>query len=256
MTTHIKKWRISQFDVIKDIVSSYKIIGIGSLENFPAALLHKLKKNMPETTFKVTNKNVLKKVLEALGHKDIIDKLPNQPILILSNQNAFELYGKIKRNKARSKAKIGMLAPIDFVVPEGDTGLPPGPALSDLKKVGIKAQVRGATIYVPADTTILKQGEVITSDVVSTLSKLNIKPVELVLEVVGVKEDGLIYTLEVLNVDADEIYSRLINAIRSSINLGVEIGYATSMTIEPMIMMAELKAKALEKEVQKKGIKE
>ena len=246
MTKHTKKWRISQFDDIKNLVSKYKVIAIGSLDGFPTALLQKLKKNLDDVVFKVTTRNVLKRVLEDKKDKDIIEVLPNQPIIILTNKNAFDLYQSIKKNKAKSKAKINMISPIDIIVPEGDTGLPPGPALSDLKKVGIKAKVRGSTIFVPEDTVILKKGEIINGDVVSTLSKLNIKPIELILDVVAAKEDGILYSLEALNVDAEDIFNRLLNAVRASINLGVDISYFTKLTVEPMIKKAYLEAKALE----------
>lgn len=242
---HTKSWRLAQFDEVGKLIDSYKVIGIGELKDFPASLLQKLKKNVDDALFKVTSKSVLKKVLEAKAHKDIVLKLPEQPILILTNKNAFEIYGSIKKNKARSKAKIGMISPTDIVVPEGDTGLPPGPALSDLKKVGIKAQVRGATIFVPNDTVIVKEGEIINSDVVSTLSKLDIKPVELILNVILVKEDGMIYNKDVLDIDKDTIIMQIATAAREAITLGVEIGYVCKDTIEPMIQKAEREAKAL-----------
>lgn len=253
MTRHIKQWRFDQFEEIKTLISGYQVVGIGDLENFPAALLHKLRKKLPDVKFKVTNRNVLKRVLDALDHKDLLDILPRQPIIILTNDNAFELYANIKKSKAKSKAKVGMVSPIDIMIPEGDTGLPPGPALSDLKKVGLKAQVKGPTIHITKDAVVTKQGEVINEDVVSTLSKLDIKPIELILEVCGVKEDGLVYNKEVLNVDADDIFDQFTIAVRSGINLGVEIGYATDLTIEPLIMSAELKAKALQSEVDSKS---
>ncbi len=248
---HTKIWRISQYDEIKTLISKYKVIGIGNLDGFPAALLQKLKKRLEDVVFKVTSKSVLKKVLEDAGHKDILEKMPNQVIIILTNKNAFDLYSAIKKSKAKSKAKIGMISPIDIIVPEGDTGLPPGPALSDLKKVGIKAQVKGATIYVPKDTTIAKAGDVITSDIVSTLSKLDIKPVELILDVPLVKEEELIYLKEVLDIDSDQIYEDITSAVRQGINLGVEIAYPAKETIELIIITAHLKAKALEKEAEK-----
>ena len=248
---HIKSWRHAQLDEIGKLVSSYKVVGIAELKDFPSNLLQKVKKNVVDATFKVTSKNVLKKVLESKGHKDIVEKLPEQPILILTNKNAFELYGAIKKTKARSKAKIGMLAPIDIIVPEGDTGLPPGPALSDLKKVGIKAQVRGATIFVPNDTVIAKAGSVINSDIVSTLSKLDIKPVELLLNVVLVKEDGMIYNKDVLDIDAETIIMQIATAAKQAIELGIEVGYICEDTIEPMIAKAEREAKALDALVNK-----
>ncbi len=248
---HTKSWRLAQYDEISKLVSQYKIIGVADLKDFPSNLLQKVKKNVVDATFKVTSKNVLKKVLEAKGHKDIVEKLPTQPILILTNKNAFELYAAIKKSKARSKAKIGMISPIDIIVSEGDTGLPPGPALSDLKKVGIKAQVRGATIFVPSDTVIAKAGSVINSDIVSTLSKLDIKPVELVLTVVLVKEDGMIYNKDVLDIDANTIIMQIATATRQAVGLGVEIGYICKDTVEPMIEKAEREAKALDALVNK-----
>jgi len=246
MTKHLKKWRHSQFDVIDKLIKEHKVIGIGSVSSYPAALLHKLKKNLTDVTLKVTNKNVLKKVLEAQNQNDLVKELPAQPILILSNKNAFEIYSSIKKNKSKSKAKVGMISPIDIVIQECDTGLPPGPALSDLKKVGLKAQVKGPTIHIMEDAVVTKQGAIISADVVSTLSKLGIKPIELMLDVIGIKEDGLIYRKDVLSVDSEEIESQIMIGIRSAIAIGVEMGYATSLTIEPLIMMAELKAKALE----------
>jgi large subunit ribosomal protein L10 len=200
----------------------------------------------------VTNRNVFKKALEKTNNNNLIDILSSQPILILGNDNAFELYSVIKKNKAKSKAKVGMISPIDIVVPEGDTGLPPGPALSDLKKVGIKSQVKGPTIHVTKDTVIAKKGDEISEDIVSVLSKLNIKPVELILEVKSIKEDGTLYSKEVLDVSAEDNFEKFTIAVKQAINLGVEIGYVTNMTIEPMIIVAQLKAKALEKEVEEK----
>jgi large subunit ribosomal protein L10 len=253
MSKHLKEWRHKELGIISDLILKYQIIGIGDLYNFPSALLHKLRKNTPEIDYKVTNRNILKMALEKIGQNDLIEKLPDQPILVLANKNAFEVYAAIKKNKAKSKAKVGMISPIEILIPEGDTGLPPGPALSDLKKVGIKAQIKGATIFVTKDTVIAKEGDIINEDIVSTLSKLDIKPIELILDLVFIKEDGVIYSKEVLDVDAEQIFDNFIMAVRQSINLGVEAGYATDLTIEPMIMMAELKAKALEKEVEEKS---
>lgn len=248
---HIKAWRHAQFDEISRLISDYKIIGVGDLKDFPTNLLQKVKKNIDDAVFKVTSKSVLKRVLESKDHKDVIERLPAQPILILTNKNAFELYGAIKKSKARSKAKVGMISPIDIIVPEGDTGLPPGPALSDLKKVGIKAQVRGATIFVPNDTVIAKEGSVINGDIVSILSKLDIKPVELMLDVVLIKEDNMIYNKEVLDIDAEKIIMQIATAAKQATELGIEIGYICKDTIEPMIAKAEREAKALDALVNK-----
>jgi len=252
MTKHIRQWRLDQFDEVGKLISEYNVIGIGNLENFPSALLHKLRKQLSDVTFKVTNRHVLKRILISQKHEDLANILPNYPIVILTNDNAFELYANIKKSKAKSKAKVGMVSPIDIIIPEGDTGLAPGPALSDLKKVGLKAQVKGATIYIAKDAVVTKEGEIISSDVVSTLSKLDIKPIELILDVSGIKEEGLIYGKDILNIDAEDIFNQFTIAFRSGVNLAVEMGYITNESIEPLIMSAELKAQALQKKVEEK----
>jgi large subunit ribosomal protein L10 len=248
---HTKSWRIEEHKRIKDLINQYDVVGIGDLENFPASLLQKLRKRVDDSVFKVTSKSVLLRVLEELGHKDIIDKLPNQAILILSNNDAFILYNKIKKGKAKTKAKVGWIAPEDIVVPAGDTGLPPGPALSELKKAGLKAQVKGPTISIAKDTLVTKAGEEITPEVVSVLSMLDIKPIELILDVPLIKEDGVIYLKEVLDVDSEQVYNNIVDALRAAINLGVEIVYPAKETIEPLIIKAQLCAQSLESELDK-----
>jgi hypothetical protein len=66
------------------------------------------------------------------------------------------------------------------------------------------------------------------------------------LDIVAVKEDNLIYSKDVLDVDAGTIINNIILAVRSGINLGVEVGYICEDTIEPMIVKAQLQAKALD----------
>jgi len=257
MSDHRKQWRIDQVGYISDLIAKYNVIGIGDLNSYPSALLHKLRKNLGEdVVFKVTNRNVLVRVLKQLKQDDIVEKLPSQPILILSNKDAFELYNEIKKNKQKYKAKEGMLAPEDIIIPKGDTGLPPGPALSDLKKVGLKVQVKGATISIVKDKVITKAGDPIGLDAVSILSKLGIKPVELMLNVVGIKQDGIIYSKDVLDVDADTIFNEFTIAVRNAVNLAVDIAYVSDITIEPILIMAELKAKALQTEVDEKSTSE
>jgi len=99
-------------------------------------------------------------------------------------------YAKIKKNKGSSSAKAGMLAQDDIVIPAGDTGLPPGPALSDLKQAGLKTKIQGPTISIAEDKLVAKKGEAISAGVANALGKLNIKPIKIGLNLVACYEHG------------------------------------------------------------------
>ena len=44
----------------------------------------------------------------------------------------------------KTYAIVGDIAPVDIIVPAGDTGIPPGPAIGTLTKAGIKASIQGS----------------------------------------------------------------------------------------------------------------
>ena len=51
--------------------------------------------------------------------------LKDKVALIFTDASVHELRGKIEANKIPTEARIGVVAPIDFAVPAGPTGLDP-----------------------------------------------------------------------------------------------------------------------------------
>jgi large subunit ribosomal protein L10 len=162
--------------------------------------------------------------------------------------NPFELYSFIKKNKGDAPAKEGMIAPNDIIVPAGDTGLPPGPALSDLKGAGLKVKVEGPSIQVTEDKVVTKAGDVVNAAVAGTLSKLDIKPIKIGMKLTAALENGQIFLPEVLDIDTEQVFNNFVNAHRNSFLLTLEIGYFTTINMPLLITKAagESKAVALE----------
>jgi len=102
-------------------------------------------------------------------------------------------------------AKAGDVASWDVVVPAGNTGLPPGPIISQLSGVGLPTRIESGSVWINRDTLVVKQGEVIDARLAGVLSKLGIKPVEAGLIMKAVYDDGLTITEEQLRIDLDEI---------------------------------------------------
>src|SRR3989344_1526594 len=135
MTSHTRKWKEAQFAELKDLVSKYTIIAVADIRMFPAALFQQIRKKLHgKAVVKVSKTKVIKKALAESGNSSLLkDYAQANCAIIFTNMNPFELFGFLKKNKGKVLAKVGAIAEEDISIPAGDTGLPPGPALSDLK---------------------------------------------------------------------------------------------------------------------------
>jgi len=195
---------------------------------------------------------VLKKALkEAKGKEVLSDYAAKSCAIIFTSMNPFELFLFLKKNKGSISAKEGDIAPDDIVVPAGDTGLPPGPALSDLKAAGLKVSVQGSTIAVMDDKVVTKKGEAITKAVAGTLLKLDIKPLKVGLRLIASLENGQVFEAKVLDIDADRVFLEFVDARRKAFNLAYNARYFTKDVTELLLQKAFRDAKevAIEGEV-------
>ncbi len=223
MKTHRKDWKIRQVQVLSPLFKKYKTIGVGDLSGMPASLIQKLRKNLNgKAVLKVSKTRVVKKALATVPSKKNVDEIINKScLMIYSDLDPFELFALIKKNQSKAFAREGYIAEEDIIVPAGDTGLPPGPALSELKAAGLAIKIQGPTIQVTDDKVVAKKGTPVTKPVAAVLSKLDIKPVKVGLKMNGVFYDGAYFRPEVLNIDTDEVFENFVKAYRQSLNLAV-----------------------------------
>jgi large subunit ribosomal protein L10 len=153
------------------------------------------------------------------------------------------LYALVKQASGKVAAKEGQLAPEDLIIPAGDTGLPPGPALSDLKGAGLNVRVQGATIAVVEDKVVTKKGQPILGPVVSVLGKFGIKPIKLRLNVLQVVEGKQVFPSAVLDIDEEAIFAQFMKAEQQAFNLSVNASIFTEKSTPVIITKAFREAK-------------
>ncbi len=248
MTMHSRKWKEAQVSELQQLADKYQVIAIASLQNFPGALAKELRKKLQgKAVVKVSKTRVIERALQnsKADTKGLLGHVKGSVAIIFTDMNAFELYAFLKRNKVRMPAKSGIMAPDDIVIPAGDTGLPPGPALSDLKAVGLKTVMKGPTISIAEDKMVTRKGEAISAAVAGALSKLGIKPVKVGLNVVACLEKGQLFLAEILDIDVGKVRQQFVEAHRNAFSLAVEAGYFTKETIKILVSKAFRQAKAL-----------
>lgn len=241
---------------IKEDLKKYKTIAIASNASLPAKQYNQIKKKTSkETKIDFARHTLLIRAIEE-GHpevKNLVKYLGNGSVLLFSNLDAFKLFKLFKQNKIKGAAKPGQIAPADIVIPAGETNLPPGPVLTDLKNAKIKAKIQGPKVVITDDALVAKKGEAISPQVSSILSKLGVQPMEIGLEIQAVYDNGTLYEGSVLDIDEEGIKSNLALAHMQALNLCVFAGIMNEQSIVPIIQKATREANALQSTIDSKA---
>ena len=85
---------------------------------------------------------------------EFVSKLTGQNALIFTNMSPFKLYLVLEKSKVNLPARAGDVASDDIVVPAGNTGIPPGPVLSEFKEANVQTRIESGSIYVSRDSVV------------------------------------------------------------------------------------------------------
>lgn len=232
-----------EVEEIQGLLEKYKTIGVAGLQKVRAAQLQELKKKLRDTAhLRVIKNTLMRRAVAKCKSKGGIENLEGQitgsNILLFTDLNPFKLVILLQKSRVQITAKAGDVASWDVVVPSGNTGLPPGPIISQLGGVGLPTRIESGSVWINRDTLVVKQGEGIDARLASVLSKLGIKPVEAGLIMKAVYDDGLIITEEQLRIDLDEIQRNIQEAGVYAFNLSLNVAYPVPETIELLIQTA------------------
>ncbi len=232
-----------EVEEIQGLLEKYKTIGVAGLQKVRAAQLQELKKKLRDIAhLRVIKNTLMRRAVAKCKSKDGIENLEGQitgsNILLFTDLNPFKLVILLQKSRVQITAKAGDIASWDVVVPSGNTGLPPGPIISQLGGVGLPTRIESGSVWINRDTLVVKQGEVIDARLASVLSKLGIRPVEAGLIMKAVYDDGLIITEEQLRIDLDEIQRNIQEAGVYAFNLSLNAAYPVPETIELLVQTA------------------
>jgi large subunit ribosomal protein L10 len=178
--------------------------------------------------------------LEALG-----DYLAGEVALIGTDDNPFGLFKELEASKTPAPINAGEVAPNEIVIPEGDTGVDPGPFVGELQQVGAAARIMDGSIHVTEDSTVLEEGEVVSAELANVLSELGIEPKEVGLDLRAVFSEGVLFEPDELAIDVDEYRADIESAAAAGRNLSVNAAYPTSRTVGTLLAKAAGAAKSV-----------
>jgi len=226
----VRQSTLLKADEVKELMSflsQYNALGIASLQKVRAAQLQKLKKKLEKSAYlRVVKNSLIKRAVseakDKVGIENLEEYLTGPNLFLFTNLNPFKLVILLEKSRVNAAARAGDVAAFDVIVPAGNTGLAPGPIISQFTAVGLRTRIESGSVWVSKDTLVVKKGEPISTQLASLLSKLGIKPVEVGLSLKVVYDDGLILTEEELKVDLDEVRRSVKEAHQYAFNLSLE----------------------------------
>jgi len=243
---HVAEWKKEEVNDIKELIKTHNVVGMANLADIPAPQLQKMRQNLKDTTVIKMSRKTLMSLALSESEKSNIDALSEhmegQPALIFTDMNPFKLFKILEASKTAAPAKAGSIAPSDIVVPKGDTAFNPGPILGELQKVGIPAKIEKGKIVITKDKVIVAEGEAVPRDVAGILTRLDIQPMEVGIDLVAAYEDETIYTSDLLTIDEEKTLSDIQRAFSQALNLSVNASVYTKEAMPIIIQNASAKA--------------
>jgi len=232
---------------VEDLVQRYKVIGVASLQKVRAAQLQELRKKLEESAYlRVIKNTLIKRAIaereEKPGLKGLEDYISGSNIYLFTKINPFKLALLLKKSRVKTTAKAGDVAAYDVIIPAGNTGLPPGPIISQFSGVGLPTRIEAGSVWVNRDTLVAKKGDVITARLAGVLSKLGIKPVEVGLTLRAVYDEGLVITEDQLRLDLEGVRQDIEEAYTRAFNLSLSAAYPLPENIDLLLQIAHQRA--------------
>ena len=237
------------YQQLQEIPKKYKVLALVKMEKVRASQILPLRKKLKgEVEFVSIKDKVARKALEKIdvpGIKEIISQLTGQCLFMFTNMSPFKLNVLLAKNKIMLPARAGDIASMDVVVPAKNTGVAPGPMLTDFKLANIPTKIDQGTIWITKDTIPVKKGEVIEEKLAALLGKLDIKPVEAGIVLESAIEEGFNYGKDDLVIDVEKIRDEFGQAHQEAISLSIEAAYVTNDNVEAILAKAAQHARSL-----------
>ncbi len=247
-SVHIPKWKKDEIEDIKKLITTHSSVGIVGVHGIPSNQLQLMRKNLRGfAEIKMCRNTLIDRALNESSEdiKKINKYLEDQTALLFTNENPFKLYKILEKGKTQAPIKAGAVSPKDIVVEKGPTSFPPGPIVGELSGAGIPAGIEGGKVVIRETKTVARKGNVVDAKLASILARLDIRPVELGLELRAVYEKGMIYESKLLAVDETQYIANLTFAVQRAFNLSINSAYPAKVTISTLLAKAASQSRNL-----------
>jgi len=240
--TKFPQKKTQMYQQMLELPKKYSVTALVRMEKVRASQLLPLRKKLLGEVEIVSIKDkIARKAFEKLdvpGAEKMKEMLTGQCVFMFTNMSPFKLNVLLGKNKVLLVARGGDTASIDVVVPPKNTGIAPGPMLTEFKENKIPTKIDQGTIWILKETTPVKKGGVISTKLAALLGKLDIKPIEARIVLNSALSESILFSEEELIVDVDAFRDKIAQANQNALALSTEIAYVTEDNIAQILAKA------------------
>jgi len=240
--TKFPQKKAQMYQQMQELPKKYSVTALVRMEKVRASQLLPLRKKLLGEVEIVSIKDkIARKAFEKLdvpGAEKMKEMLTGQCVFMFTKMSPFKLNVLLGKNKVMLAARGGNIASIDVVVPPKNTGIAPGPMLTEFKDNKIPTKIDQGTIWILKETTPVKKGEVISTKLAALLGKLDIKPIEARIVLNSALSESILFSEEDLVVDVDAFRDKIAQANQNALALSTEIAYVTEDNIAQILAKA------------------
>jgi large subunit ribosomal protein L10 len=247
----VQPWKKEALEKMKGVMKMHDVVAAADLRGVRSTQIQEIRKTLRDkATMLVTKNTIFRKASQELEpeRKNInkfAESIRGPLVLLFTDMNPFQLILFLNKNKVKVPAKGGDIATSSITIPAGNTGLPPGPIISEFGEVKIPTKIESGSIWVAKDTLVARKGDTIPTKLASVLTRLGMKPMEAGLSIVAAYDKGSILNRDALALDLEDFKKNIAITYMQALILASEAGYLKPETALMIIGKAWRQAHSL-----------
>ncbi|CAH1445371.1 unnamed protein product [Lactuca virosa] len=225
------------------LLDDYTQVLVSAADNVGSKQLQNIRHGLRGDSVILMGKNTMMKRSirmhsEKTGNKAYLNLIPlliGNVGLIFTKGDLKEVSEEVAKYKVGAPARVGLVAPVDVVVPPGNTGLDPSQT-SFFQVLNIPTKINKGTVEIITPVELIKKGDKVGSSEAALLAKLGIRPFSYGLVVLTVYDNGSVFSPEVLDLTEEDLIEKFALGVSMVTSLALAIHYPTIAAAPHMLI--------------------
>ncbi|KAJ3085044.1 ribosomal protein P0 (A0) (L10E) [Quaeritorhiza haematococci] len=224
------------FTKLTQLLEEYPTIFIVNVDNVGSTQMHQIRMNLRGEGVILMGKNTMvRKALRNMlpdnpHYERLISVVKGNVGFVFTKGELKAVREKIVSNRVQAPAKAGAIAPVDVIVPAGNTGMEPGKT-SFFQALGIPTKIARGTIEIVNDVHLIKVGQKVGPSEATLLNMLNISPFTYGLSIMSVYDNGTVFSPEILDISEESLIENVMTGIKTIAAISLAIGFPTTASV-------------------------
>jgi large subunit ribosomal protein LP0 len=232
----VRNKKQAYFAKLNTLLEEYSTIFIVNVDNVGSNQMHQIRHALRGQAVVLMGKNTMvRKVLRALAvenpaYERLMATIYGNIGFVFTKGDLKEIRKLIVNNRVAAPAKAGAIAPVDVVIPAGNTGMGPEKT-SFFQALGVATKIARGTIEIISDVELIKSGTKVGASEAALLNMLNISPFTYGMNIMSVYDKGNVFAPEVLDVEDETLIENLLTGIKNIASISLAANYPTVASV-------------------------